>query len=106
MWFINNTYIKTVIFTINNNTLTINDFDLSIKQLEDNVFTTLLLLNTESIYIDEKAVYELIDREVDKINQHLPDWKSIKHIVIKKSEFNKTTGMKIRRFVEENKLAD
>jgi len=26
--------------------------------------------------------------------------------VIKKSEFNKTTGMKIRRFVEENKLAD
>jgi len=30
----------------------------------------------------------------------------VKHIVIKKSEFNKTTGMKIRRFVEENKLAD
>ena len=55
---------------------------------------------------DEKAVYELIDREVDKINQNLPDWKSIKHIVIKKGEFNKTTGMKIRRFVEENKLAD
>ena len=55
---------------------------------------------------DEEAVYELIDREVDKINQHLPDWKSIKHIVIKKGEFNKTTGMKIRRFVEENKLAD
>ena len=55
---------------------------------------------------DEEAVYELIDREVDRINRDLPDWKSIKHIVIKKGEFNKTTGMKIRRFVEENKLAD
>ena len=55
---------------------------------------------------DEKAVYDLIDSEVDRVNQDLPDWKSVKNIVIKKGEFNKTTGMKIRRFVEENKLAD
>lgn len=55
---------------------------------------------------DDAAVYRLIDHEVDRINQQLPDWKSVKHIVIKKSEFNKTTGLKIRRFVEENKLAD
>lgn len=55
---------------------------------------------------DDAAAYRLIDHEVDRINQQLPDWKSVKHIVIKKSEFNKTTGHKIRRFVEENKLAD
>lgn len=55
---------------------------------------------------DEKAIYDLIDSEIDKINQNLPDWKSVKHIVIKKGEFNKTTAMKIRRFVEENKTAD
>ena len=55
---------------------------------------------------DSDAVYRLIDHEVDKINQQLPDWKSVKHIVIKKGEFNKTTAMKIRRFVEENKSAD
>ena len=55
---------------------------------------------------DADAVYRLIDHEVDKINQQLPDWKSVKHIVIKKGEFNKTTAMKIRRFVEENKSAD
>ena len=42
----------------------INDFDLSIKQLEDNVFTTLLLLNAESIYIDEKSVYDYVQQEV------------------------------------------
>ncbi|MBQ6582427.1 MAG: AMP-binding protein [Mogibacterium sp.] len=55
---------------------------------------------------DEQEVYNLIDKEVDRINAELPDWKKIRHIVIKKSEFNKTTGMKIRRFVESNKTAE
>ncbi len=55
---------------------------------------------------DPDEVYKLIDHEVDLVNANLPDWKSIKHIVIKKGEFNKTTGLKIRRFVESNKLAD
>ena len=55
---------------------------------------------------DESAVRTLISSEIDRRNANWPDWKRVKHIVIKKSEFNKTTGMKIRRFVEENKLAD
>jgi long-chain acyl-CoA synthetase len=55
---------------------------------------------------DEQAVFDLIDSEVDRINEDLPDWKKVKHIVIKKSPFNKTTAMKIKRFVEDNKLAD
>ena len=55
---------------------------------------------------DEGAVMELISSEIDRLNAQWPDWKRVKHIIIKKSEFNKTTGMKIRRFVEENKLAD
>ena len=55
---------------------------------------------------DEAAVYKLVDGEVDKLNADLPDWKSIKRIIIKKSDFVKTTGMKIKRFVPENKLAD
>ncbi len=55
---------------------------------------------------DEGAVMSLISSEIDRLNANWPDWKRVKHIIIKKSEFNKTTGMKIRRFVEENKLAD
>ncbi len=55
---------------------------------------------------DFESIYAIIDREVDKVNDNLPDWKSVKHIRIRKSEFNKTTAMKIRRFVEENKLGD
>ncbi|MBE6041667.1 MAG: long-chain fatty acid--CoA ligase [Clostridiales bacterium] len=55
---------------------------------------------------DESAVLALVSSEIDRLNSQWPDWKRVKHIVIKKSEFNKTTGMKIRRFVEENKLAE
>lgn len=55
---------------------------------------------------DEKAVYDLISKEIDKYNKGVPAWKKIIHIIIKKGEFNKTTGMKIRRFVDENKSAD
>ena len=55
---------------------------------------------------DENAIRELIDKEIDKLNKELPDWKSIKHFRIKASDFVKTTGMKIKRFVEENKLSD
>ena len=55
---------------------------------------------------DAEAVYKLIDAEVDKVNADLPDWKSIKHITIREKDFVKTTGMKIKRFVPENKLAE
>ena len=55
---------------------------------------------------DAEAVYALIDAEVDKVNADLPDWKSIKHIAIREQDFVKTTGMKIKRFVPENKLAE
>ena len=55
---------------------------------------------------DDGAVMALVSSEIDRLNANWPDWKRVKHIVVKKGEFNKTTGMKIRRFVEENKLAD
>jgi long-chain acyl-CoA synthetase len=55
-------------------------------------------------YSDEK-VAELIEAEVDKINDKSPRFKKIAHIVIRKREFDKTTGLKIRRFVEDNKRA-
>ena len=55
---------------------------------------------------DDGAVMSLLSSEIDRLNAEWPDWKRVKHIVIKKGEFEKTTGMKIRRFVEENKLAE
>lgn len=55
-------------------------------------------------YTDEQ-VEELIDAEVDKINSDHPRFKKIAHVIIRKREFDKTTGLKIRRFVEDNKRA-
>lgn len=55
---------------------------------------------------DAAAIYKLIDREVDSVNENLPDWKMVKHIRIREREFDKTTGLKIRRFIEDNKLGD
>ena len=55
---------------------------------------------------DDSAVLALVSSEVDRVNAEWPDWKRVKHVVLRHGEFNKTTGMKIRRFVEENKLAD
>jgi long-chain acyl-CoA synthetase len=50
-------------------------------------------------------VVELINREVDVINKDLPLFKKITHVVVRNREFDKTTAMKIRRFVEDNKNA-
>lgn len=54
----------------------------------------------------EEAVKELINAEVEKLNSVHPNWKNIKRVNIRRGEFIKTTGMKIKRFVSENKLGD
>lgn len=46
---------------------------------------------------------ELIWEEVDKINEELPYFKKIKKVKIRKEDFEKTTGRKIKRFVDSNK---
>ena len=45
------------------------------------------------------------EAEVDKINDSHPRFKKIAHVIIRKREFDKTTALKIRRFVEDNKRA-
>ena len=47
----------------------------------------------------------LIEAEVDKINSDLPRFKRIAHVIVRERDFDKTTSMKIRRFVEDNKRA-
>lgn len=48
-------------------------------------------------------VEKLLWAEVDKINESLPLFKKIKKITVRREEFEKTTGKKIKRFVESNK---
>lgn len=51
----------------------------------------------------DQELEEMMWEVVDVINQDLPIWKKIKRIVIKRDEFEKTTGKKIKRFVDANK---
>ncbi|MBE6020024.1 MAG: long-chain fatty acid--CoA ligase [Clostridiales bacterium] len=55
-------------------------------------------------YTPEQAE-ALIEAQVDKINDDLPRFKKIAHVIVREREFDKTTSMKIRRFVEDNKRA-
>ena len=57
---------------------------------------------TMADFTDEE-LENMVWEEVDLINEDLPIWKKIKKIVIKREEFEKTTGKKIKRFVEANK---
>mgnify|MGYP000929823898 FL=1 len=51
----------------------------------------------------DEQVREYIERIVDKQNETMPLFKRINHVIIREREFDKTTGLKIRRFVEDNK---
>ena len=52
---------------------------------------------------DMAAIEKLLWTEVDKINEDLPLFKKIKKIVVRTEDFEKTTGKKIKRFVQTNK---
>lgn len=54
--------------------------------------------------VPDETLLKLLWAEVDKINEDLPIWKKIKKIYIKRDEFEKTTGKKIKRFVDANKF--
>lgn len=52
---------------------------------------------------DIASIEKLLWTEVDKINKTLPLFKKIKKIVVRTEDFEKTTGKKIKRFVQTNK---
>jgi long-subunit acyl-CoA synthetase (AMP-forming) len=54
--------------------------------------------------ISDQEIYKLFWAEVDEINNDLPFYKRIKKIDIRKEEFEKTTGKKIKRFSASNKI--
>lgn len=53
--------------------------------------------------LSEEDVYKIIWDEIKKVNKKLTSYKAIKNLEIKKDEFEKTTTMKIKRYVELQK---
>lgn len=54
----------------------------------------------------EEQVKELIWKEVDKINADAPFYRTIKKVIIRKSDFIKSSSKKLIRFAEDNKKED
>ena len=46
---------------------------------------------------DDDAVQKLIEDEVAKVNKNLVTYKHVKRVVLRDTEFEKTTSKKIRR---------
>lgn len=53
--------------------------------------------------LTEEQIHNIIWEEIKKVNRKLTSYKAIKHLEIKKDEFEKTTTMKIKRFAEIKK---
>ena len=53
--------------------------------------------------LTEEQVYDIIWEKVKEVNRQLTSYKAIKRIEIKNDEFEKTTTMKIKRYVELKK---
>ena len=53
--------------------------------------------------LTEEQVYDIIWEKIKEINRKLTSYKAIKKLEIKKDEFEKTTTMKIKRYVEIKK---
>ncbi|MBR3212340.1 MAG: AMP-binding protein, partial [Firmicutes bacterium] len=55
--------------------------------------------------VTTEEIEEYLRGQIDIINEKLPLYKKIKRVVVRRREFDKTSGRKIKRFVEENKNA-
>ncbi len=53
--------------------------------------------------VTDEKIHDIIWEEIKKVNKKLTSYKAIKHLEIKKDEFEKTTTMKIKRYAELKK---
>lgn len=76
----------------------------------DTTISATVILNKE--YLKEKygdkipekqSLYDIIWKEIKNINSKMVNYKAVKKLNIKDNDFIKTTTMKIKRFLEENK---
>ena len=76
---------------------------------EDTLIAATIRIDEEAVgevlgenYTDAQ-VMDLLWKEIDEINEMLPFFKSIKKVILRKAEFEKTTAKKIKRHVESNR---
>jgi len=76
---------------------------------DDTIIAIVALPNEEEIKerlgedASDEAIGKLFWEEVDKVNAHLPIFKKIRKVYLRKEPFDATTSRKIKRYVEDNK---
>lgn len=66
---------------------------------EEAVITALVFPDYEQLEeLSKDEVYEKVSKEIDNINRELPQYKQIRQIIIRETEFEKTTSRKIKRY--------
>lgn len=65
---------------------------------DEAVITALVFPDYELLKgLSDEEVYNKISEEIDTINRELPQYKQVRQIIIRKTEFEKTTSRKIKR---------
>ena len=77
-------------------------YDLIVATIKPDMEEVKAKIGEEAAQVPEKVEKALWD-VVDEINKGLPFFKKIRRINVRQGEFEKTTGQKIKRFVEANK---
>ena len=79
------------------------------KSEKELIITAKIIPNYEEIEknhgkdLTDEQIHDIIWEKVKEINRQLTSYKAIKRIEIKKDDFEKTTTMKIKRYVEIKK---
>ena len=79
------------------------------KNEKELIITAKVIPNYEEIEkihgkdLTDEQIYDIIWEKIKEVNRKLTSYKAIKRLEIKKDEFEKTTTMKIKRYVEIKK---
>lgn len=105
-----NIYPEEIENLINNIPLVEESLVYGLEEKGDTIVAATVTLNKEYIKekygekaIEKKSFKEIIWKEIKEINAKMVNYKAVKQLNIKLNDFVKTTTMKIKRFVEENK---
>lgn len=70
-----------------------------LPESNDIVITALVYPDYEQLQgLDADAIYEKVKDKIDAVNRELPQYKQIRQIIIRDTEFEKTTSRKIKRY--------
>lgn len=107
-----NIYPEEVEYYLNKNPFVAESIVVGEDEDDETMVTAKVFPNVEAIReklkqnsVTKEDVFKALNNAVKEVNKKLPSYKSIKKLVIRESEFVKTTTQKIKRFAEEEKQA-